>query len=570
MRPAAAKSRYRWQALSRNLDAFAADDRAMKLAVIAALAVYYLTPPPVLALVPLAAYAGLAWLRLDIALELLPLTFPFWYVPKHVTAHAVFPLSEVALAVCAGVAVAREAKRLDGAASLRRLALRLRGVGARMGWPLGVGVGLLVLGGTLGVLVARQPHEALRAYRWEIVEPLLFALLVLLYARGPRGLRRLLWAFLGSALMLAALAAAQVTLAHVTFTPLADGNRLVPLARDSDGVLRATAIIYGSGNSLGAYLERALPLALALALAPGRWAEAGWRGRTAAAAFCLAYLPALLWSGSRGAWAGAAVAVVVVAILALGRAWWLAALGALAGVVALWQRNGLVAAALAGHNRSGEERTLLWLAAWHMIRDHPLLGIGLDQFLYYYSSLFTTHPYWITVLNGHPTIAWREPALAHPHNLALDLWLSIGVLGLAGFAVVLGVGGWRILTLRRRLLTSRASAGFWASAARPNAERGRGEVSTRGTALRERGQSGLHLPPIAHGERECARARRVAWVGAVALGIGGSLLAGVVHGMVDSAYFVPDLALVFWWSVATLLVAQRCGRQVRAIRAEGG
>jgi hypothetical protein len=30
--------------------------------------------------------------------------------------------------------------------------------------------------------------------------------------------------------------------------------------------------------------------------------------------------------------------------------------------------------------------------------------------------------------------------------------------------------------------------------------------------------------------------------------------------MVDSAYFVPDLALVFWWSVATLLVVERCRR----------
>ncbi len=43
-------------------------------------------------------------------------------------------------------------------------------------------------------------------------------------------------------------------------------------------------------------------------------------------------------------------------------------------------------------------------------------------------------------------------------------------------------------------------------------------------------------------------------------GLAGSLLASVVHGMVDSAYFVPDLALVFWWSIATLLVAERNGR----------
>jgi O-antigen ligase len=148
-----------------------------------------------------------------------------------------------------------------------------------------------------------------------------------------------------------------------------------------------------------------------------------------------------------------------------------------------------------------------------MIRDHPLLGIGLDQFLYLYSNLYSSHPYWITVLNGHPTIAGTQPNLAHPHNLLLDLWLSIGVLGLAGFLIVLGVVWrrcWHIWRAARRIPAS-------------------------------------------------ARQRPAA-VGAVALGIGASLLAGIVHGMVDSAYFEPDLALLFWASVALLLlVSGRAG-----------
>jgi hypothetical protein len=33
------------------------------------------------------------------------------------------------------------------------------------------------------------------------------------------------------------------------------------------------------------------------------------------------------------------------------------------------------------------------------------------------------------------------------------------------------------------------------------------------------------------------------------------VLASLVHGMVDSAYFVPDLALIFWWSVGLALLA---------------
>jgi putative inorganic carbon (HCO3(-)) transporter len=534
-------ARSTWPTWRHHLDDLATHDAGMTAALIAALALYYLVPQPLLALPLLLVYAALAWLRLDLALCLLPLAFPYWYVPKPVTAHAVFPLSEIALGVCTGLALLRESPslfstggRAELAARLRRTVARLVSTGRPYGWPLALGIAGFVVAGALGVVVARRPHEALRDFRWEIAEPLLYLLLVLMYVRGPRALRRLVWALLGSALVLAGLAALQIAVAHVTFAPLAQGNQLVPLVPGSDGAYRATAFIYGSGNSLAAYLERALPLALALALAPPlngglrRWE------RLAAGALCLAYLPALYWSASRGAWIAASVAVVVVVCFAMGRPWLLAALAALAaGVVALWQRHGLVAAALAGHNGSGTERTLVWLAAWHMIRDHPLLGIGLDQFLYYYSNLYTNHPYWITVLNGHPTIAWREPTLAQPHNLVLDLWLSTGLPGLLAFAVILVTFWARCL----RLWRAQSQAGPASMTAKPGTQTG---------------------------ATEARPARDSAWAAAVAIGLGGSMVATVVHGMVDSAYFVPDLALTLWFSVAVLLVAEgarRVGRK---------
>jgi O-antigen ligase len=507
----------RWApTLRRRARVWAAREPALIAATIATLALYYVIPAPLLALPLLLAYAALAWLRLDIALATLPLSFPYWFVPKHIGGHAVLPLSEIALGVCLAVALGYELRhgwRLGGPRAWRCLARRLRAMLARLGWLLALGALLFVAGATLGLLVARRPPEALRAWRWEIVEPLLYLVLLLCYARGPRNMWRLVWALLGSAVLLAALATLQIAAWRVTFSPLAAGNRLIPLLPDSAGLLRATAFVYGSGNSLGAALERALPLALALALVPPRSGGVGRRARALALLVCLALLPALYWSGSRGAWVGAAIGVLVVICLTLGRPWLLVVLAALGGLLAVWQRNQLIALALAGHNATGQLRLLLWLAAWHMIRDHPLLGIGLDQFLYLYSNLYSSHPYWITVLNGHPTIAGTQPNLAHPHNLLLDLWLSIGVLGLAGFLIVLGVVWrrcWHIWRAARRIPAS-------------------------------------------------ARQRPAA-VGAVALGIGASLLAGIVHGMVDSAYFEPDLALLFWASVALLLlVSSRAG-----------
>src|SRR5262249_23669666 len=157
---------------------------------------------------------------------------------------------------------------------------------------------------------------------------------------------------------------------------------------------------------------------------------------------------------------------------------------------------------LAAHGSSNAIRVLVWRAAWNMVRDHPLFGIGPDQFLYYYSNRYTDHPYWIVRENGHLTPAAHAPDLAHPHNLPLDLWLSGGLLGLAGFALVLA-------DIVRRCLH------IWRNAW------GRG------------------------------------WRAGVALGIGASVLAGLTHGMVDSAYFFPDLALAFWWAAALLVVLER-------------
>lgn len=504
------------------IQALAARNRVIVGASVAALALYALTPWPALALLPLAAYATLTWLRLDVALCLLPLAFPFWFIPKPVVGHLVFPLSEIALGVCSVVAAARVIRAAWGARPVwtgnwaRTLASWRDMLRIEFGWPLLAGIGLFACGASLGLLAAVHPHEALRAYRWEIAEPLLYLAQLVGFVHGELALRRMVWAFLASAGVVAVLAVIQVTVWPVVFTPLAQGNQLVPLAHGADSIYRATGIIYGSPNSLGAYLERALPLTLALLwLAPGRRGAGGltvWTERAAAGGLCLLYLIALVWSDSRGAWAGAAAGVALVVCLAVGRPWLLAALAAAGAVMAFVLRGPLLAAALGGHGGTGELRTLVWLAAWHMLRDHPLLGIGLDQFLYQYSNLYTTHPYWITTLNNQSTQVWREPTLSHPHNLILDLWLSVGLLGLLGFAIILWALGQRCLRLWRA----------WRQRS-PDAD-------------------GIH---------------GTAWAAVVAVGVAGSVLASLVHGMVDSAYFVPDLALVFWWSIALVWLAGR-------------
>jgi O-antigen ligase len=81
-------------------------------------------------------------------------------------------------------------------------------------------------------------------------------------------------------------------------------------------------------------------------------------------------------------------------------------------------------------------RLALWHSAWAMFRDHPLLGVGPDNFLYAYRSRYVL-----------PT-AWEEFNLSHPHNVVMDFATRLGILGLIIFVWMQILFWWRALPLR--------------------------------------------------------------------------------------------------------------------------
>jgi O-antigen ligase len=80
-------------------------------------------------------------------------------------------------------------------------------------------------------------------------------------------------------------------------------------------------------------------------------------------------------------------------------------------------------------------RLKLWRSTWGMIRDHPLLGVGPGNFLDAYRTRYVL-----------PT-AWEEFNLEHAHNIVLDHWARLGLLGLMVGAGI-QIAFWR--TVRRR------------------------------------------------------------------------------------------------------------------------
>ena len=299
-------------------------------------------------------------------------------------------------------------------------------------WPrsaYAVPVGLFLLGALLSLLVTQYPRLSLRELRALVVEPLLFFwLLRTLRPLGPEP-----WA-IGGFLIAASLAA------MTAFVQLGLGLG----GTEAEGVRRAQAW-YPSPNHLALMLGRALPFALALALArPRRLPNAtGWL-------VVILVGVALLASFSVGGWLGGVAAILaVIAAMRPGRI--VRRLGAgLLGtgvLVAALAVIGVLPERLNPLRATGTIRVELWRSSVDMVRDHPLLGIGLDNFPYLYQQVY--------IREG----GLAEPNLSHPHNWPLHVWLEIGLAGLAAFLWLLLRFGGQVRSALARAPTPWIAAG---------------------------------------------------------------------------------------------------------------
>jgi len=132
---------------------------------------------------------------------------------------------------------------------------------------------------------------------------------------------------------------------------------------------------------------------------------------------------------------------------------------------------------------SADVRILLWQESIKLMELRPL-GVGLDQFFYYH------YPAYGRSLIDPALVNTQERYARQPHNLLFEIWFNLGPLGLLAF-------GWLLARCLRR---------------------------TRAT---------LRFPPSSD-------------AALIAGGVLAALAAALVHGMVDSFYFWPDIAIAFW------------------------
>ena len=347
---------------------------------------------------------------------------------------------------------------------------------------------LFLLAATVSLATVADPgyrRESLREYRLVIVEPLVFFLAARWVLRDA-AVRRLV--------------AATFVLAGVVIAAVA----LVQVALRSGGVVadesyRARAA-YPHPNNLAFYLERVGVFAAGYAVAA--WpALRAWPALVAAVLVLAGGVATL----SRGlllaviAGFGVVVALVGCSLGRSRRVWLAYGAGVAVATVAFGLAAGQRLLAAGG---DGEEPTrfLIWRASWRMAQDHPVFGVGLDQFLPQYGRRYVE------------PAGWPERFTSHPHNLALDLWLRVGILGAAAFAWLVAASG--------RL------AARWRSA----------------------GVDGEH---------------------GLAVGAAGALAAGFAHGLVDNGFFLPDLAIMTWFFIALLEAAPVPGGETSGPAGDG-
>lgn len=389
---------------------------------------------------------------------------PFFLFPVELFRFA-FPMAELTLGITAAAWLLREAvawararqsaiSGFSGPALHERL-LSLNALDAVM-------LCYLLLGG-FGLSIAQQRAPALTEMRVLFIEPALFYLVLRRTARTRADVLMLIDALLAAALLVCVIGLVQAAL----------GQGII----QAEGGARRLASVYGSPNNAALFLERALAFALAFALYP-----LDRRRRVAAIALSGLLAGVIILTQSAGAlFLGLPAAALTLLLLAHGRRALRPIAGAAAAGAALFAL--LVSSERFSRILTGEGTAFLRLRVWEsaleMLRDHPLTGIGLDQFLYLYRGRYIRPD------------AWQEPNLSHPHQIALDFWLRLGLPGL-------------LLLIGMLIVFTRAALG-------------------------------LHRRARQHDALTAAMA-------AGALG----LMAGLVaHGLVDNSVFVNDLVLVF-------------------------
>jgi O-antigen ligase len=207
---------------------------------------------------------------------------------------------------------------------------------------------------------------------------------------------------------------------------------------------------FGQPNPYGGYLNLSLPILYALLLFSISQREQ-WRYAIPLGIGLAVGGVALMATLSRGAWIGAAMALVTVSLVHSRRSLLITgAVGILSLTVVLLSTASIVPTAVAERllsvgeyfrifdvrevkvtdaNFSIVERMAHWQAAMGMVEDRPLTGYGIGNYAAAYEA--------------YQLPGWSDP-LGHAHNIMLNMAAETGLIGASSYVLLLASALWLI------------------------------------------------------------------------------------------------------------------------------
>jgi O-antigen ligase len=408
----------------------------------------------------------LIYRRLETGIFLIILYLPFFLFPVELYRFA-FPMSEMLLLI-------------TSAAWFLRLLVRwgLERQSANSDYPLKLTIrwqsfdSFMLIMGILALMAlswsARQA-PAITELRTMFIEPLLFYAILRSTKPSYAQLRQYSFALILAGTLVSAISLIQFVRGEAIITAEAGTQRL--------------AGVYGSPNNLGLFLGRCIPFALAFFIA-----KQGQIRLIMALALSLMLLTVTLTQSVGSILIGIPVGIVTVILLTYRKKAILPTLIllglALGATFFLAQTSARFASLLDIRTGTSFMRIRVWESSLEILRQNPLTGLGLDQFLYVFSGSFVRPD------------AIFDPDLSHPHNIFLDFWIRLGLLGLTCLLGFLAI--------------------FWRNA----------------FVLWQQSQNDE---------------RRIVLIGTM-----GAMAALLAHGLIDNSVFVQDLVYIFVMLVAVI------------------
>lgn len=366
--------------------------------------------------------------RLEIGLLLVVLYAPFFLFPVELYTFA-FPMSEVVLLITTGAWIGRllaqwgyERQSANGDYPLR-LTISLNIIDALV-----LALGILAI---VSLLWTERLSLAITELRKLIVEPLLFYIML----RSIKPNKYTLLRFIDMLLV------AGMLVAIIGFYLFLRGEAIITAEEGT----RRLASVYGSPNNVGLFLGRCIPFALAYILV----SEQRYRQLMGIVVFGTMLLAVALTQSVGTLLFGVPAGIVVISLLV----WKQRAIPILIGllivgimiVFGLTQVSPRFANLLDLSSGTNFIRLRIWESSIDIIRDNPIIGLGLDQFLYTFRGHYIRPD------------AIFDPDLSHPHNIVLDFWIRLG-LGGALWLIALLVTFWRKML---QAYTSTNSDSIW-------------------------------------------------------------------------------------------------------------